>query len=138
MTPGDGHLAGGEHVDEHHGVGIGERVDEVIAERLEARVAMRLEHNGDLGEIEGFGGMERRLDLGGMVAVVIHEHDAARLAHVREAAARTLEGGQGASRVLGVKTEHIGGGKGGRGVEHVVAAGIVLDGDRAHRAVGQG
>ena len=52
--------------------------------RLRARVAVRLERDDDAAVEAALRGVERRLDLGGVVAVVVDDHHVAALAALRE------------------------------------------------------
>ena len=134
---GDGHLARREDIYEHNGIRICKRVDEVVAQRLETRIAVRLEHDDNVLEVQRLGSMKRRLHFGRVMAVVIHEHDAAGLTHVRETAAGTLERGEGRRGLLCIEAEHIGRNKGGSGVQHVMTTGIVFNGDGANSPIGK-
>ena len=133
----DGHLASREHVDEHELVGVGERVREILAQRLQARIAMRLEHDDDVAEVESMGGGERRLDLGGMMAVIVYDGDAAHVADMREATTRALERREGAGGGIRIEPHDERRRERGGGVQHVVHARIMLDGDLVRDAGGQ-
>ena len=70
------------------------------------------------------------------MAVIVHDGHAAHVAHVREAPTHALEAREGLRRVVGGKPQYVGHCQGGGGVQHVMAAGIALDGDVVLRAVG--
>ena len=72
-------LAGGVDVGDEHDVGLVERARELVEEIARAGVAMRLEGDDDAPVVGALRRVERRLDLGRVVAVVVDERDAARL-----------------------------------------------------------
>ena len=83
---------------------------------------MRLERDDHAPVVGALGRVERRLDLGRVMAVVVDQRDAARLADDREAARDAAEGGE---RLLGDVERHlelVGDGDGRQAVEHVVRA----------------
>ena len=98
-----------------------ERARELAHEIARARVTVRLERDDDAAILEpGARAGERGADLGGVVAVVVDDHDAARLAAYGEAPADAAEAGERALIDVEVDAEEIGDGEHGEGVEDVV------------------
>ena len=65
------HLAGREHINEQQLIGIGKGIGKVIAQSLQTRIAVRLEYDVNMLVAQRRGSSERRLDLGGMMAIDI-------------------------------------------------------------------
>ena len=78
---GDRRLAGGVHLVDDERVGVGEHLRELVEQVARARVAMRLEGEHDAAAGPALaGGLDRRGDLGRVMAVVVDERDACRCA----------------------------------------------------------
>ena len=74
---GNGLLARGIDVREHQHVGLIEGAAEIVPKVLRARVAVRLEEHQQALEMAAARGFERGANLGGVVAVIVDQRDAA-------------------------------------------------------------
>ena len=127
----DGRLAGRVDVGDDEHVGLVEGARELLEERLRARVAVRLEGDDDAAVEARLRGVERRLDLGGVVAVVVDDHHVAglalasvRLAEHREAALHAAERGDRVARDVERDLELVGDGDDGEAFSTLCAPGM--------------
>ncbi len=88
---GDRRLARGIDMRDDHGVGVVEAGRELLEQRGEPRVAMRLHHGDDLAGRGLARRAQHRLDLDGMVAVVVDDRDAVPFAGAGETPAHAAE-----------------------------------------------
>ena len=132
---GDWLFARRVHVGDEKDVGLVERAREIVEEELGARVPVGLEGDDDAPVESALGCIEGRLDLGGVVAVVIDDDDVAglavfreeRLAQDREVALNSVEPRDGLPRHVEGHFELVGDGDDGERVEHVVRPGHAHD-----------
>ncbi len=116
-------LAGRVNGQHDHGVGVCKRADKLLQKISGARVPVRLKDHVDLAARAGARRLQRGANLGGVVAVIIDNGHAARLAALLEApvdAAKVLEP---FGNLLRRNFKLPRNGDGGRGVQHIVPAG---------------
>ena len=116
-------LAGG--IDRRHDdrIGIVEAGGEFVEQIAQARETMRLGDRDDAARRGVARGLEHRLDLDRMVAVVVEDIDAVPRAGAGEAALDAAEGGKALLDVVGGDAEFMRDGDRRGRVRHVVAAG---------------
>ena len=120
MTPGIGRLAGRIDLGQDEDVRLVEGRGELVHEMGEPRVAVGLEDGDQAPRPAALGGVERRLDLGRMMAVVLDDHDVPDRGLELEAPARPVVGGQGLEDEGGRDVEVEADGHRGQGVgDHV-------------------
>ena len=96
--PGIGCLAGGIDIGHDHGAGVVHAGAELLEQRLQAGVAVRLHHRDHVARAGLAGGLQHGHDLDRVVAVIVDHGDAAGLAGLGEAALDALEAGEGAAQ----------------------------------------
>ncbi len=118
-------LAGRVDGQHDHRVGVAKCASELVQKISGARVPVRLEDDVNLAAAARARSGQRGANLGGMVAVVVDNRHAARLAALLEAPVDAAKVAETLGNFSGCDLKLPRNGDGGRGVEHIVPAGHV-------------
>ena len=122
---GDGLLAGGVDGEDADGVGVSECAGELVHKVEGTGVAVGLEDDVNLAVAALAGGGKGGANLGGVMAVVVDDGDAAGGAAKLKAPVDAAEVTEALGNFVGGNFKLAGDGDGGGGVEHIVASGNV-------------
>ncbi len=129
-------LAGRIDIGDDHCIGIVETGAEIIEQRMQAGMAMRLHDGDDLAFGGGAGGLEHGGDLHRVMAVIVEDGGAVPCPRAGEASLDATETGQRVADRIRTHAQFIGECERADGVEHVVMTGHGHDEIGYHHALG--
>ena len=118
----NGLLGGGVNVEHENSVSLKKGTGELIHQRLRACVAMGLKKNVNTTRAASASSRQCRLNLGGVMTIVVDDRYPALLAFEVKSAVDAAEGGKALTYLLQIDAEFKSDGNGSGGVEDVVLA----------------